>query len=152
MEIRKANQDDASRLDELLTKLIQDERQYDVNINPDFVVNKFYFYQLGLPNHVSFVAVDNGRIVGYVYGFINGTPPIVLHSVVKLDALFIEEEYRNKGIGKALVNEFKKWAFDASARYVELSVLIDNEYGKKLYKDCGFKLQKEFLNCDLKGD
>ena len=152
MEIRKANLDDSKKLDSLLTELIHDEKQYDDNINQNFVVNNYHEHKLILDDNVAFVAVDGDKIVGYIYGFISCYPNVVLEKIAKLDALYIEQDYRNKGIGKQLVSEFKKWSLEVGAKYVELSVLKDNEYGKKLYRDCGFELQKEYLICKLEGE
>lgn len=44
IKIGKASLEEARTLDYFLTKLIQDEKQYDDNIDGSFVVNSYYEY------------------------------------------------------------------------------------------------------------
>ena len=51
MKLRDATPADAARLDELLTKLIHDEAQYDPNLNDSYVVTDNYLDRIGLEGH-----------------------------------------------------------------------------------------------------
>ena len=51
MKLRDATPADAARLDELLTKLIHDEAQYDSNLNGSYVVTDNYLDRIGLEGH-----------------------------------------------------------------------------------------------------
>ena len=68
--IRGAEHEDAERLDELLTLLIRDEGQYDDNLNEAYVVRDNYRERFRMDGHKLLVAEIEGKIVGYLYGFV----------------------------------------------------------------------------------
>lgn len=56
MNIRKANYNDVKILNEFLTLLIRDERQYDLGIDENFVVTNMYENYIEDPNKLIIVA------------------------------------------------------------------------------------------------
>jgi ribosomal protein S18 acetylase RimI-like enzyme len=69
--------------------------------------------------------------------------------VAKLDALYVEVDYREKGIANKLVNKFKELAKKNDCKYVEVSVLNDNVDGVKLYLKNDFKDKTTLYRCEL---
>lgn len=68
-----------------------------------------------------------------------GTVGIVSHDKgVMIDEIFIEEEYRCKGIGTSIINDIIN---DNS--FIDLWVYIDNVKAIKLYKRLGFEVLEE---------
>ena len=148
--ISKAELEDVSEIDSMLTDLIQDERKkYDNNINENYVVKNFYEQFLENENMCIFVAKENQIILGYVYGFIQDNGILLNKTIAQLDALFVKEEYRGNGIAKSLILEFNNWAKEKGVTYVELSVCKDNANAIGLYESEGFYIDKIYLRKEL---
>ena len=90
---------DANRCDELLTKLIQDERQYNDTIDENYVVTNHFNTMLNDENIIILAKYINNIIVGYI--LIRKMDD----NTCLLDGLYVEKEYRNKGIAKSLLTE-----------------------------------------------
>ena len=148
--ISKAELEDVSEIDSMLTDLIQDERKkYDNNINENYVVKNFYEQFLENENMCIFVAKENQIILGYVYGFIQDNGILLNKTIAQLDALFVKEEYRGNGIAKSLILELNNWAKEKGVTYVELSVCKDNANAIGLYESEGFYIDKIYLRKEL---
>ncbi len=79
----------ADACDELLTKLITDEREtYNSNIPSDFTVSGWYRTTLSNTSRVTFAAVEAQQVVGFLHGFIKDDPAI--QPEARLDAVFVE--------------------------------------------------------------
>lgn len=136
--IRKANINDSIKLNELLTKLIRDEKKYDNNINEEFIVNSFYENIIDKKNNYLLVGESSNKIVGYLYGYIIDDGDTVINRVAKINALYIEEEYRHLGIGSSLINEFKKIVQEENIKYIEVNVCNNNKEAISTYKNNNF--------------
>lgn len=65
-------------------------------------------------------------------------------------SIFILKEWRNKGVGRALLQRLIEWA--AAHPVIEkltLAVYSTNERAFELYKECGFKIEGRYLR-DMK--
>ena len=148
--IRKANINDSIKLNELLTKLIRDEKKYDNNINEEFIVNSFYENIIDKNNNYLLVGEFSNKIVGYLYGYIIDDGDTVINKVAKIDALYIEEEYRHLGIGSSLINEFKKIVQEENIKYIEVNVCNNNKEAISTYKNNNFNEIKAItMRCSL---
>ncbi len=148
MLIRKANPGEGSICDALLTLLIRTEHQWEPNLDEAFTVEDNYEGRISEEDSLLLVAEEDGEIVGFSFGFRYHFPgqkrPIAL-----LDALYVREEHRGKGIGKALVLRFKEWAKSRGAARVELKVMSQNAAALALYEQLGFGEIKKYLQCEL---
>lgn len=148
--IRKANINDAKRLNELLTKLIIDEKKYDDNINENYVVKSYYEYVIPKKQNIILVVEFLNTIIGYLYGYIMDDGDTVINKVAKTDALFIEEDYRHLGIATSLINEFKKIVEEENVKYIEVNVCNDNKNAINIYKNNNFNETKSItMKCNL---
>ena len=148
--IRKANINDSIKLNELLTKLIRDEKKYDNNINEEFIVNSFYENIIDKKNNYLLVGESSNKIVGYLYGYIIDDGDTVVNKVAKIDALYIEEEYRHLGIGSSLINEFKEIIKEENIKYIEVNVCNNNKEAIFTYKNNNFNEIKAItMKCSL---
>ncbi|GKX65352.1 GNAT family N-acetyltransferase [Inconstantimicrobium mannanitabidum] len=141
----------ADACDEMLTSLIMDERQYDRNISENFIVCDWYSTTLDNEQLITFAAIDEGEAIGFIHGFIKdqaGT--YVNETVVMLDAMYVKDKSRKQGVGTALIEEFKKWGKSVHAKYIDLTVLIDNSSGIELYKKHGFIPLKSYMRNEIK--
>ena len=72
-----------------------------------------------------------------------------INRIAKLEAMFVDEKYRGKGIGVKLIDEFKIWTKEKKCRYIELSVCNENLSAIELYKKEEFKSKKTIMSLDL---
>lgn len=140
-EIKKViNEQMAKECDELLTKLVQSERKFDKNIKEDFIVSNNYVNKFN--KDILFLAYSNNIPVGFIYGYIKfGQSNFVHKGVVQIDALYVLNNYRNKGIAKSLINKFYEWCKENNIKIVEISVFKDNIDAYNLYKKLGYEIE-----------
>lgn len=142
MNYRVATMEDAEKLDNLLSKLIEDEKNnYDDSIEST-IVNDFYKNIIIKDDTMIYLCENHDSIVGYIYAFIDGNKG-------KIDALFVEKDYRNKKIASNLIEYTKKWFQDKKINYVEISVLSKNIIAKELYNKSGFTTFKEIMKMEI---
>ena len=142
--IREAIIDDATSLDNLLLLLIDDERKYDKNISPLIMILDYYKNFINKENNIFYVYEDNNKVVAYVYAKILNDGTLVKNKAI-IDALYVDEEYRKKGIAKSLLNKVLERLSDYDLASIEISVMSSNTIAKKLYEGLGFKTNKETL-------
>ena len=123
---------DADRCDELLTKLIQDERQYNDTIDDNYIVTNHFNQMLDDENIIILGYYINKIIVGYI--LIRRTS----NNTCLLDGLYVEKEYRNKGIGKSLLTEAISRIKNMNIKYVDINVMYNNIIAKHIYEKLGF--------------
>lgn len=123
---------DANRCDELLTKLIQDERQYNDIIDENYIVTNHFNKMLNDENIIILAYYINKIIVGYI--LIRRTDD----NTCLLDGLYVEKEYRNKGIGKSLLTEAILRIKNMNIKYIDINVMYHNIIAKHIYEKLGF--------------
>jgi GNAT superfamily N-acetyltransferase len=87
-----------------------------------------------------FVAECEERTIGFVSGELRESSPTFSPKTwASVDDVFVEPDYRNLGVGRALVESVKSWAKERGADGVSLQVAAANERGRKFYEDLGFR-------------
>lgn len=126
----------ANSCDILLNKLILDERKYDKSINDKYIVKDHFKKIIENKDNILLVKVLDEAVVGYVY-----LRPIKndLENGYLIDGLYVEEEYRNKGIAKELINSALDILKNYNLSFIDINVMYDNEIARKIYKYFGFK-------------
>jgi len=150
VKIRKCKTEETNIANELLTKLIRFEKQFDNNINENCTVNYYYESVIDNPSHLILFAQIEEKIIGYIYGFIQENGDTTKEKVGQIDALYIEEEYRNMKVGDKLITEFIEWAKEQNVKIIEISVFDTNTKAKNLYKKKNFKQIKTTMNLIVK--
>ena len=90
--IEKASFNNAKKVNDLLTKLIIDEKIYD-DENVCLLVAK---------------TKEKKEIIGYLYGYIRNDGDSTIY---KTSVLYVEKNYRKIGCGKKLIETFKRRSF-----------------------------------------
>ena len=108
---------DADRCDELLTKLIHDERQYNDTIEDNYIVTNHFNKMLDDENIIILAYYINKTIVGYIL------IRKMANNTCLLDGLYVEKEYRNKGIGTSLLKEAISRIKNMNVKYVDINVM-----------------------------
>lgn len=126
---------DAKQCDDLLTKLVLDERKYDKNIDENFIVKDYFKSIIQKENHYVLAYFKDNIIVGYIY-----LKPIETDNKLGylIDGLYVLEEYRNQKIAKSLILESLNILSKLDIEYIDINVMWDNEVAKNLYKYLGF--------------
>lgn len=146
MIIRVNDEKSANACDELLTKLIQDEKQYDDSIDINFTIKDYFKNVIKNENNILLCYEDSNNIEGYIYlkSMNNNDKKGYL-----IDGLYVEPAYRNRGIATKLIDEAVKIIKDTDAKFIDINVLADNKTAYKLYKSFGFIDFKINLRKDL---
>lgn len=124
----------ANICDELLTKLIQDERQYDESIDENFIVKDYFKNVISNEDNILLCYIDENIVKGYIYLKPTGDNK----KGYLIDGLYVKEEYRNNGIGKALISEAINLIKDKEVDYIDINVMNNNLNAIKLYKSLNF--------------
>ncbi|MDK2914232.1 MAG: [ribosomal protein S18]-alanine N-acetyltransferase [Thermococcaceae archaeon] len=85
------------------------------------------------------VAEYNGRVVGYVMGYLR--PDLEGHIM----SIAVDKDYRGNGIGSALLKEVIERLIRKGARYIGLEVRVSNLGAIALYERLGFKKVKRII-------
>lgn len=133
---------DCNQCDILLTKLIQDEKQYDDAISDNFVVKNYFKNIVKLKDNILLGYKKDNKIVGYLY-----LKPIENHYLI--DGLYVEKEYRNQSIATNLIKEAEKILKQKGIKYVNINVLNNNKLAKDIYESLEFKAFKIELRKEL---
>ena len=87
-----------------------------------------------------FVAEYDGRSVGFVSGELRESSPTFRPKTwASVDDVFVEPDYRNRGMGRALLKSVEAWARERGVSGVSLQVAAANARARKFYEDLGFR-------------
>jgi len=136
MIIRVFDDKRAEACDGLLTKLIQDERQYNKFIDEKFIVKDYFKNVIKDDNNILLCYEEDNLVVGYVF-----LKQVVCDDVngYLIDGLFVEKEYRNRGIATKLLKESLNIVKDKDICFVDVGAMAENKTSLNLYKSLGFK-------------
>lgn len=86
------------------------------------------------------VALDDGSLAGYVK-LGRATPVPASNHVLMVTGLVVDEEFRGRGVGRALLGLAIREAEARGARRLTLRVLGPNEAARRLYESAGFVVE-----------
>lgn len=141
--------EEANSCDELLNKLILDEKKYDETINENFVVKNYFCNIIKNKQDLLLIYVVNNNVVAYIYAK-KIKDDVSKNTSYLIDGLYVEEEYRNQGIAKKLIKEIIKICSVNDCSNIDINVMYKNELAKKLYKALNFNELKLTLRLELK--
>lgn len=94
------------------------------------------------PRIMHLLARENNRLIGIAILSL----AVGVDKSAFLGELFIEEEYRGRGVGSRLLDEIIKIAKNKGFQSLELTVARKNKQAQRLYLELGFKPKKrEYL-------
>lgn len=140
--IRKAIEDDLDKILEMSDQLTVAGFPYDREVDLKWAHTqkgkKYYREIILMTSCICFVAEINNEIIGFALAAKKEVPQFRTVKVVKLEELFVKDQYRNKGIGKLLIDYFLNWAKSVGADKAAVNVYFMNEKGIEFYKREGF--------------
>lgn len=150
--IRKANINDLENIQKLNKELfILEHDNYDPNLIINWPFENFgtkYFIDM-INNQIILVAEKNNNIVGYLAGTIDKKFTYVDKKTAEIENLFILDKYRNLGIGKMLISEFKKICKENNVKRIIVTAASQNIKAINFYKSQGFEDKKVTLKIDM---
>jgi len=87
------------------------------------------------PSQIALVAEIDAQLVGLVWGGIDDSDPGRVH----LTQMWVDPDFRDRGVGRSLLSAVISWAVRTSARSVLLSVTCGNGPATRLYASAGFE-------------
>lgn len=102
-----------------------------------FEVNKFT-NRITKPNSQTFGAFEESQLTGICN--LSFQPRKKMHHRAEIFSMYVEPDFRGKGIGKALIEKAIKEASEKkTVRQIYLTVVSSNEAAKSLYQSLGFQ-------------
>jgi len=142
VEIRPCIQSDFSGTFELLKQLWPD-RNLDAGR-----LHQIFDKKLATNQFVHLIAESDGQILGY------GSFSIKLNlwasgKIAYIDELVVDENSRNLGIGKKLIEELKKSALQKNCAHLELDSSHHRQLAHRFYEKLGFENRALLFSMDL---
>ena len=142
--IRPGRRDDAAAAARLWMRSAEEHTAHDpiytTAPNAERTMRRFLADMSVSSHSFLFVATSGDRTVGFVSGELReGSLAFLPKTWASVDDVFVEPEYRNRGIGRALLQSARGWAEARNADGVSLQVAAANERARKFYKDMGFR-------------
>ena len=85
-----------------------------------------------------FVIEDNNEIIGTIMGGNDGRRGLIYHLMVK-------SEYRNKGIGKILLEKVEKSLIKEGIKKVYLTTFSENKIGNNFWENNGYEIRDSII-------
>lgn len=106
--------------------------------------------QISAPRSVFLVAELAGKVVGFVIADVEGEIPIYqVKEFGFVHDVWVEEEARRHGVGKALMLEMVRRFREMGVVQVRLDVVAGNEPAEKLFAECGFAVATKQMIAEL---
>jgi ribosomal protein S18 acetylase RimI-like enzyme len=145
MKIRKAKLEDKKELIKLIKAfetadefLLEEQHKIRMYIDVDAASKETAEKYLSNPAWTLFVAEENDKLVGCVFGEIREKRYRLYNKEGYITGWYVENAYKGKGVGKklftTLVNAFK----EAGCTHLALDTHIDNERAVAIYEHMGF--------------
>ena len=139
--VKAESEHDYEICDSMLKSLIKYESKLDSSIDENSTVSGFH--ERFMKKHDAFLCyAKSDKPIGYIFGYLtNPKGEGVNTNRVIIKNLYIDEEYRNFGIGKKLVESFANWAKEKylDDYEIELNCIANNDKALSFYEKLGFK-------------
>ena len=153
MEVRLATLDDIGNLCHLFTDFFA----YNAVLQPDYcnaAVEDGKYPEVVIKDKKAglLIAIENGRIVGFMHVIESKTPPyasVVQHNYVEVMAFMVDASCRRKGVGSKLMNAAKQWGKARDLDYIELTALSNAKEANAFYQNYGFDTKAHVMRCVL---
>jgi ribosomal protein S18 acetylase RimI-like enzyme len=154
IKTRKAKKEDIEAIMGLNKQLADYHRKIDGYWKPSSKTRKSF--KKHLSNIIQkktvkiLVAENDERLIGYFIGSIEKAQPFVVPKKIgRISDAFVEEKYRELGIGKKMFGELIIWFKRNKIKHVELSVDSRNETAIRTWQNFGFREFMKKMRLDL---
>ena len=142
--IRPGRREDAPEAAQLWMQSAEEhtahDRVYETSPDAEKTMRRFLADVANSGYSFLFVAVTEGRTVGFISGELRqGSPTFLPKTWASVDDVFVEPEHRNRGMGRALLQSVRAWAEERDADGISLQVAASNTRGRTFYEELGFR-------------
>jgi GNAT superfamily N-acetyltransferase len=142
--IRSGRREDAAEAARLWMRSAKEHTYHDpiytTSPGAERVMRRFLADLTSSSHTFLFVAEYDGLTIGFVSGELRESSPVFRSKTwASVDDVFVEPDYRNLGVGGALLESVKAWAKERNADGVSLQVAAANERGRNFYEKLGFR-------------
>jgi GNAT superfamily N-acetyltransferase len=143
VRIRRAVVEDVPTIHQLIRDLALYERALEkARATPDELRQSFFSEA---PNvFCDLVETDEGEVAGFAVWFLNYSTWSGVHGIF-LEDLFVEEEFRGRGYGTALLAHLAKECVTKGYRRLQWSVLDWNQPSIDFYRSLGAEAMDEWI-------
>lgn len=141
INIRKAKIEELKTVQDLNRDLFASDGPRDkyLNHNWPYEDGRSYFSKrITDDNSICLVAEIDNEIVGYFAGAVMEVESWRPVKRTELENMFVKEEFRSKGVGAKLVNEFFNWSKTKEVQRSLVVAYVTNEKAIKFYQKMGF--------------
>ena len=131
MIIRDMFVDDIPQLEKLYRQFWSEESSIET-------MNKQFEKLLKNESHIFLVAIENNKLIGSVMGVICGELYGDCKPFLVLENMIVDKNYRNRGVGKALVSELEKIAANRDCSQVIFVTERNRVDAVKFYESAGY--------------
>jgi GNAT superfamily N-acetyltransferase len=133
IEVRSIAPADAERINELSAQL-----GYSLPVSATIERIKEIMASV---DHIAFVAITDGKIVGWIHGF----KTLLLESepFIEIGGFVVDENFRSQGIGGKLVQRIKDWSRDKNVYDLRVRSNVKRSGAHRFYISQGFAEKKE---------
>lgn len=134
MEIYKATLCDADGI----SKLFDQYRVFYKQTSNIDAAKRFIQERLEKNDSVIFVAVENGKYVGFTQLYPTFSS-VAMKRLWILNDLYVDEVNRQSGVGRKLLAVAKQFVMETKAKGLQLQTAVDNFTAQRLYESDGWK-------------
>lgn len=137
--IRKATMEDKGILNMLVTEFVKYEADnYDENNHNDIIMHSYVDRRIDNNDYMVYVDEEDNKIVGFIIAeFLRGNL-VKKTDEVKIAVLFVNKNYRCKGIGTNLINTVVDKCKSYGVKYLRIDNFAKNKEANDLYEELGF--------------
>ena len=142
--VRLGKRNDAADAARLWVQSAEEHTLYDLvyttALDAEKVMRRFLAELSSSSHSCLFVAEREGKVIGFLSGELReGSLTFKPKTWAAIEDVYVTPDYRSLGVGRALFEEFQKWAKEKSAHGVSLQVAAGNTRARKLYEELGFR-------------
>jgi ribosomal protein S18 acetylase RimI-like enzyme len=146
IKLRKIKKSDWPQMKKLLQEYSNYHKNIFKQIDPSFAIfetgyqKKDFEKMLNKKRKMFLAACDGDKIVGFILAkIIEVKGDKTKFKQGYLSEIFVTEKYRGKGVSELMWQEVLKWFKKEKVKFIQLSVLANNEKPQQIYKKWGFK-------------
>ena len=141
LQIKIAQPDDFEKIGEVFNLYRQ---FYEKESNIEACRN--YIYERLINNEAQIFYIENEKECMGITQLYTTFDSLELSKKIILYDLYVRSEYRNKGIGRMLMNAAKSFAEKKGVTSIELSTSINNKNAQSLYESLEYQRDTEFYD------
>lgn len=114
---------------------------------------EYYSGLIADENTALLVAEVGEKLVGFVHAIVKDAPvmPIfVPRCYAVVDSIVVRSGFKNRGIGRKLMEKMQEWAIEKGATSIELNVYEFNKNAISFYEKVGYQTYSRKMNKELK--